>query len=59
MIETKAQVKRKVRDTKIKELYLLYKIEQGSLKSAAVEKIAKECKSSVTTVNRVVKGFVK
>ena len=55
MIETKAQVKRRVRDTKIVELYKLYFEIQGSLKSAAVEKIAKEVKTSVTTVNRIVK----
>jgi len=55
MIETKAQAKRRVRDAKILDLYRTYKIEQGAMKSAAVEQIAKECKSSVTTVNRIVK----
>jgi hypothetical protein len=55
MIETKAQAKRRVRDAKIERLYKEYKIDGGSLKSAAVEEIAKECRSSITTVNRIVK----
>ena len=55
MIETKGQVKRRVRDAKRVELYKEYYEIQGSLKSAAVEKIAKEVKTSVTTVNRIIK----
>ena len=55
MLETKAMVKRRVRDTKIKELYLLYKINGGSKREVSAAKIAKECKTSITTVKRVTK----
>lgn len=55
MIETIAQAKRRVRDAKIKTLYEKYHIENGALKSAAIEKISRDLKVSVTTVNRIVK----
>ena len=55
MIKTKTAKKRDDRNLKIVELYELYKIKQGGMKSAVVETIAKETKASVSTVNRVIK----
>lgn len=53
MIKTKTAVKREARNAKIKELYKKYM--PNGMKSAVVEKIAKEAGTSVSTVNRVVK----
>ena len=55
MLETKTEAKRKVRDAKIRELYLLYRINGKAKREVTAEKIAKDCKTSVTTVKRVTK----
>lgn len=52
--KTKTAIKRDARNERIAELYTLYR-SQGSKKHAAVEHIARELKTSVTTVNRIVK----
>lgn len=56
MIESKAQAKRRVRDAKILELYELYKIKEGSLRSVAIELIADELEVSISTVAVLTKG---
>jgi len=56
MIESKSEAKRKVRDAKIRNLYLLYRIDGGAKREVTSERIAKECKTSVTTVKRVTKS---
>lgn len=55
MIETKTQAKRRVRDAKIKELYITYRINGGALREVTAETIAKEVKTSVSTVKRITK----
>src|SRR5690348_5903323 len=59
MIKTKTATKREQRNSKIVAMYEDLKIKQNGMKSAVVEHIAKETKSSVTTVNRVVKEVFK
>lgn len=54
-IKTKKALKRENRNANITALYLLEMKKDGSMKSAVVEEIARACKTSVTTVNRVVK----
>lgn len=54
MIKTKTAIKREARNAKITELYKQYRVE-GSMKSAVVEQISRELRTSVTTVNRIVK----
>lgn len=56
MIESKAQAKRRVRDAKILELYELYKIKEGSLRSVAIELIANELEVSISTVAVLTRG---
>lgn len=57
MIETKTQAKRRVRDAKIKELYTVYRINGGALREVSAETIAKELKTSVSTVKRITKDM--
>jgi DNA-directed RNA polymerase specialized sigma54-like protein len=57
MIESKTQAKRKVRDAKILELYQLYKVNEGSLRTVAIEIIANELEVSASTVARITKGL--
>lgn len=55
MIKTKTALKREERNTKIKSKFAEYMAIDGSMKSAVVETISRELKTSITTVNRVVK----
>jgi len=55
MLETKTEAKRRVRDAKIIDLYHIYRIDGKAKREVSSEKIAKECKTSVTTVKRVTK----
>lgn len=55
MLESKSQAKRKVRDAKIKELYDLYKVKEGALRTVAIEIIANELEVSASTVARITK----
>jgi DNA-directed RNA polymerase specialized sigma54-like protein len=57
MIESKSQQKRKVRDAKILELYELYKVKEGSLRTVAIEIIANELEVSASTVARITKSI--
>lgn len=52
MIESKAQVKRRVRDAKIIELYKSY-WKEGTLRSVALELISNKLKISITTAARI------
>lgn len=58
MIKTKTAIKRDQRNARITQLYEANMSIQGSMKSAVVEQIAKELKTSITTVNRVVKDIL-
>ena len=56
MIKTKTAIKRDARNERIKIMYKDLMALEGSMKSAVAEQIAKDLKTSVTTVNRVVKS---
>lgn len=61
MIETRSQANRRVREAKIIELWNLKydeTIHKGA-KTLIAEGIAEECNTSLSTVNRVVKGASK
>ena len=57
MIKTKTAIKRDIRNGSIRDRYKDYMATEGSMKSAVVERIAKELKTSITTVNRIVKSI--
>lgn len=57
MIESKAQLKRKVRDAKIVKLYELYKVQEGAQRTVAIEVIASELEVSASTVARITKDI--
>jgi predicted transcriptional regulator len=55
MIKTKTAIKREKRDEQIVSSYKELMSLDGAMKSAVVETISRDLKTSITTVNRVVK----
>ena len=58
MIKTKTAIKREKRDEQIKASYKDLMALDGAMKSAVVETISRDLKTSITTVNRVVKSII-
>lgn len=55
MIKTKTAIKRDKRNERIKSLYTEYMAQEGSMRSAVLDRIAQEVRVSVTTAHRATK----
>jgi hypothetical protein len=57
-IKTKTAIKREKRDADIVSKYQELIVLPGAMKSAVAETISRDLKTSITTVNRVVKNSI-